>query len=69
MQKRKYSDWNASGFGRSSAFNQFLNDQTPERRAELIAQERAYLKSQEITGRIETAVRDFCQSMVGVDAT
>lgn len=69
MQKRKYSAWNANGFGRSTAFSQFLNDQTPERRAELLAQERAYLRSQEITGRAEVVARDFAQSMVGVDAT
>jgi hypothetical protein len=70
MRKRKpSSSWNSTGFGRSSTFHQFLYEQTPERRAELLAQERAYLRSQEITGRVGVAVRDFAQSMVGVDAT
>jgi hypothetical protein len=69
MRKRKYSAWNANGFGRSTAFNQFLYEQTPERRAELLAQERAYLKSPEITVRTLAVARDFAQSMVGVDAT
>jgi hypothetical protein len=63
------SQWNEIGYRRSAAFSQYLYQQTPERRKELLAQERAYLKSRETSSRIQVVARDFKQVMVGVDAT
>lgn len=54
---------------RSQAFHDYLERQTPERRAELIAAETAASEAERSRGGDDPLLRDFAESMRGFEDT
>jgi hypothetical protein len=52
---------------RSQAFHDYLERQTPERRAELIAAETAAADVEHVRGGDDPLLRDFAESMCGYE--
>jgi hypothetical protein len=53
-------------FGRSLAFSEFLNRQTPEQKRKILAAERSYLSSaNDVTGRNAAYATAFTNSLKG----